>query len=68
MDAGMGRGIRGTIKAPSGTDSRKGLFNVVANIVPKTAATVKSGKEQREKTPVNAFDGVAAVSFILQFF
>lgn len=68
MDAGMGSRIRRTVKAPSGTNSRKGLFNVIANIVPKTAATIKPGKEQREKTPVNAFDGVATVSFILQFF
>ena len=68
MDAGMGSGIRGTVKAPSGTNSRKGLFNLVTNDAPKTAATVKSGKEQREKTPVNVFDSVAAVSFILQFF
>ena len=41
MDAGMGSGVRGTVKAPSGADSRKGLFHVVANIVPKAAATVK---------------------------
>ena len=68
MDAGMGSGIRGTVEAPSGTDSRKGLFNLVTNDAPKTAATVKSGKEQREKTAANAFDGVATVGFILQFF
>ena len=68
MDAGMGSGIRGTVEAPSGTNSRKGLFNLVANGVPNTAATVKARKEQREKLPINAFDGVAAVGFILQFF
>lgn len=68
MDAGMGSGIRGTVKAPSGTDSGKRLFNLATNGVPNTAATVKSGKEQREKTPVNAFNSVAAVGFILQFF
>ena len=42
MDAGMRSGIRGAFKAPSGTDSRKGLFNLVANVIPDTAATVKA--------------------------
>ena len=68
MDAGMGSGIRGAFKASSGTDSRKGLFNLVANVVPNTAATVKPCKEQRQEPPINAFGGVAAVGFILQFF
>ena len=68
MNTGMRSGIESAVKAASGTDSRKGLFNTVANVVPETTATVKPRKEQGEKTPVNEFDGVAAVGFVFQFF
>ena len=60
----MGSGVRRTVKAPSGAESRKRLLNLVANVVPKPTATVKARKEQREKTPINAFDGVAAIGLV----
>ena len=60
----MRSGIRGATKAPSGADSRKGLFNLVANDAPKAMAMVKARKEQREKTPINAFDGIAAIGLV----